>query len=86
VKYPTVDTFARHPREALMWLPRAHDVARIAAVCKAMGGLTCDVGAGTGLLAHLLEQAGAKVAAYDPAPPEKRYHSVETLGADHLTD
>lgn len=86
MKYPDVATFARAPREALMWLPRAHDVARIAAVCKAMGGLTCDVGAGTGLLAHLLEHAGAKVAAYDPTPPDKRYHAVETLDADHLSD
>ena len=86
VKLPAFDTFARRPREALMWIPRARDVARIAAACKASGTLVADVGAGTGLLAHLLEDAGVKVAAYDPAPPPAQFHPVEALSADHLTD
>jgi SAM-dependent methyltransferase len=86
VKDPTVETFARRPREALMWLPRARDVARVGAACRAAGGLVADVGAGTGLLARLLEQAGAKVAAYDPSPAATQYHPVERLDADQLTD
>ncbi|MFA5861348.1 MAG: hypothetical protein WDA16_06590 [Candidatus Thermoplasmatota archaeon] len=86
---PTVETFARRPREALMWLPRASDVARIAAACRAAGGeggLVADVGAGTGLLAKLVEEHGVKVAAYDPAPPAVTFHPVERLDADALSD
>jgi hypothetical protein len=79
-----LETFARRPREALLWLPRALDVARIRAVIGS--GIACDVGAGTGLLAHLLEREGAKVAAYDPAPPAWTFHAVERLDADQLTD
>lgn len=78
-----------------MWIPRASDVARIAAVCRVAGGsvadsgggpLVADVGAGTGLLAHLLEEQGIKVAAYDPTPPAQTFHPIETLDADALTD
>lgn len=86
VKLPPLDTFARRPRDALMWVPRASDIARIAAACRASGTLIADVGAGTGLLAHLLEREGIKVAAYDPAPPAVQYQAVETLDADHLSD
>lgn len=89
MKDPDVTTFARRPREALMWLPRARDIARIAAACKAAGGaggLVADVGAGTGLLAMLVEREGVKVAAYDPTPPKATFHPVELLDADKLSD
>lgn len=83
---PVVDDFGRRPRESLMWVPRAIDVARIAAACRFAGGLVADVGAGSGLLAHLLESQGVKVAAYDPTPPKRTFHPIETLDADKLTD
>jgi SAM-dependent methyltransferase len=86
VKLPTLEVFARRPREALMWLPRASDIARIAAACRAAGSVVGDVGAGTGLLAHLLENEGVKVAAYDPAPPAIQFHPIERLDADALSD
>lgn len=69
-----------------MWVPRGLDVARIASACKVAGRVVADVGAGTGLLAHLLEQEGVAVAAYDPHPPATRYHAIEPLDADRLTD
>lgn len=120
MKLPTLEDFGRRPRESLMWVPRAIDVARIAAACRVggkvvadpdappskservlsatsegtapapswptRGPLVADVGAGTGLLAHLLEQEGVAVAAYDPAPPERTFHPIEKLDADKLTD
>lgn len=93
---PTLDTFARRPRDALMWIPRAIDLARIRAALAAAGprvidvgarsrsegadvdderpqARVIDVGAGTGLLAHLLD---ANVEAVDTAPPRVRYHDV----------
>jgi hypothetical protein len=48
--------------------------------------LVADVGAGTGLLARLVEQQGVSVAAYDPRPPAVSYHPVEPLDADALSD
>lgn len=86
MKLPTLEDFGRRPREALMWVPRALDVARIAAACRVGGKVVADVGAGTGLLAHLLEQEGVAVAAYDPAPPARTFHPIEALDADKLTD
>lgn len=83
---PPLATFARRPREALMWIPRASDIARIAAVCRVGGTVVADVGAGTGLLAHLLEAQGVSVAAYDPTPPAQQFHPIETLDADALSD
>ncbi|MEA3198806.1 MAG: hypothetical protein QOE90_234 [Thermoplasmata archaeon] len=82
--WPTLDTFARRPRDALMWLPRAADVARIAAALRVAGPRVADVGAGTGLLAALLAREGVRVEASDAAPPAKRYHEVATRSADHL--
>lgn len=84
VDWPTLETFGRRPREALMWTPRALDVARIASVCQAAGGPVADVGAGTGLLARLVEGAGVPVRALDPKPPVKRYHEVEVADAAAL--
>lgn len=86
MKLPTVEDFGRRPRESLMWAPRALDVARIAAACRVAGSVVADVGAGTGLLAHLLEKEGVAVAAYDPSPPARQFHPIETLDADRLTD
>lgn len=87
MKLPTLEDFGRRPRQALMWVPRGLDVARIAAACKAAGRVVADVGAGTGLLAHLVErEGGVAVAAYDPAPPEATFHPIERLDADKLTD
>lgn len=86
MKLPTLEDFGRRPREALMWVPRAVDVARIAAACRAAGAVVADVGAGTGLLAHLLEKEGVAVAAYDPTPPSRTFHPIEALDADKLTD
>jgi len=68
-----------------MWVPRATDVARIAAVLRACGDHIVDVGAGTGLLASLLDQAGVKVEAVDPAPPGTTYVPVEQRSAEDLT-
>lgn len=42
--WPTLETFARRPRDALMWVPRAIDVARIAAALRAAGPRVVDVG------------------------------------------
>lgn len=67
-----------------MWTPRALDVARIAAVCQAAGGPAVDVGAGTGLLARLVEEVGVPVRAFDPHPTAKRYHAVEPAEAGSL--
>lgn len=74
VERPSFETFARRPREALMWVPRSRDVARIAAACRAAGPRVVDVGAGTGLLARLLADAGVDVEAYEPGDLSKRYH------------
>lgn len=82
--WPTLETFARRPRDALMWLPRSRDVARIAAALRVAGPRVADVGAGTGLLAALLEREGVAVQASDAAPPRLRYHSVEPRRADEL--
>lgn len=70
---PTLETFARRPRDALMWVPRAVDVARIRAALDVAGPRVVDVGAGTGLLARLL---GGPILPIDPAPPRVRYASV----------
>ena len=70
---PTLETFARRPRDALMWVPRSTDVARIDAALRVAGARVVDVGAGTGLLAHLLD---ASILAIDPAPAAVRYHPV----------
>ena len=86
MKLPTLEDFGRRPRQSLMWVPRGVDVARIAAACKAAGRVVADVGAGTGLLAHLVEREGVAVAAYDPAPPAATFHPIERLDADKLTD
>lgn len=86
MKLPTLEDFGRRPRESLMWVPRALDVARIAAACRASGTVVADVGAGTGLLAHLVEKEGIAVAAYDPSPPARQFHPIEPLDADRLSD
>lgn len=67
-----------------MWAPRAADVARVAAALRVAGPRVVDVGAGTGLLAALLAEAGVRVEAVDPAPPPVRYHGVEALPAGAL--
>lgn len=77
-------TFGRRPRDALMWAPRALDVARIAAALRVAGPRVADVGAGTGLLARLLGEAGVPVEASDPAPPARLYQPVAALDADAL--
>jgi SAM-dependent methyltransferase len=84
VEWPTVETFAWRPRDALMWLPRALDVARIAAACRAAGPRVADVGANTGLLARLLADAGVAVDASDPVPGRVRYHEVAVADAAAL--
>ncbi|HUR69729.1 MAG TPA: hypothetical protein VM370_10840 [Candidatus Thermoplasmatota archaeon] len=71
--WPELATFARRPRNALMWVPRALDLARIRAALSASGPRVVDVGAGTGLLAALLR---LPVDAVDPTPPAKRYHEI----------
>jgi hypothetical protein len=76
VDWPTVETFARRPRDALMWLPRARDVARIRAALEVAGPRAVDVGAGTGLLARLLDRP---IEAVDPTPPRVRYHEVRAV-------
>lgn len=68
-----------------MWLPRALDVARIAAVCQAAGPRVVDVGAGTGLLARMLQNEGVAVVATDPHPPPVRYVVVAAADAASLT-
>lgn len=73
VDLPTLDTFAKRPRDALMWVPRALDVARIRAALSVAGPRVVDVGAGTGLLAKLL---GGSILAIDAAPPRVRHHQV----------
>lgn len=73
VELPTLETFARRPRDALMWVPRALDVARIRAALEIAGPRVVDVGAGTGLLARLV---GGATLAVDPAPARVRYHQV----------
>ncbi|HEX2021447.1 MAG TPA: methyltransferase domain-containing protein [Candidatus Thermoplasmatota archaeon] len=82
--WPTLRTFAFRPREALMWIPRASDVARIAAACRAAGPRVVDVGAGTGLLARLLADAGVRVEASDPAPASPSFAPVARGAADGL--
>ncbi|HWH09065.1 MAG TPA: hypothetical protein VNX21_07680 [Candidatus Thermoplasmatota archaeon] len=86
MKLPTLEDFGRRPRQSLMWVPRALDVARVAAACRTAGAVVADVGAGTGLLAHLVEREGVAVAAYDPSPPETTFHPIERLDADKLSD
>lgn len=81
VELPDLATFARRPREALMWVPRAIDVARIRAALDAAGPRAVDVGAGTGLLAKLL---GTDVDAVDPTPPRVTYHPVRLPRAGHV--
>ena len=71
--WPTLDTFAYRPRDALMWVPRALDVARIRAALDVAGPRRVDVGAGTGLLAALLD---AGVDAVEPSAPRVRYHAL----------
>lgn len=78
---PTLETFARRPRHALMWVPRALDIARIQAALDVAGPRVIDVGAGTGLLAMLLAR---DVVAVDPAPPAVRYHPVGSYDG-HMT-
>lgn len=56
-----------------MWVPRAIDVARIRAVLEVAGPRRVDVGAGTGLLAHLLD---AGVLPVEPHPPRVRYATL----------
>jgi len=84
VDLPTLATFGRRPRDALMWTPRARDVARIAAALRVAGSRVADVGAGTGLLARLLEAEGVRVDASDPSPPAVCYHDVARLRADEV--
>lgn len=84
VEWPAVATFGRRPRDALMWPPRALDVARIAAALRVAGPRVADVGAGTGLLARLLAGAGVAVDAFDPLPPAIRYHDVAERDASAL--
>lgn len=69
-----------------MWIPRAADVARVAAACRAAGPRIVDVGAGTGLLARLLADEGVPVRAIDPAPPERRYSEVARASAEDLRE
>lgn len=76
VEWPTLATFAHRPRDALMWIPRALDVARIRAALAVAGPRVIDVGAGTGLLAKLLD---ADVQAIDPRPPRVRYQDVDGI-------
>lgn len=65
----TLRDFAERPRAALMWPPRARDVARIAAAARAVAGgapaRVLDAGAGSGLIARLLADAGLDVVAVD---------------------
>lgn len=84
VEPPTLETFGRRPRDALMWLPRAADVAAIAEVCRTVGPRVVDVGAGTGLLARLLLDEGIEVEAADPAPPPVQYVGVAQRDAEAL--
>ena len=81
---PTLATFARKPRDALMWPPRAADVAAIAEVCRTAGPRVVDVGAGTGLLARLLLEEGVEVEACDPEPAPVAYASVARRSAEEL--
>ena len=81
---PTLETFARRPRESLMWVPRAADVAAIAEVCRTAGPRVVDVGAGTGLLARLLLDEGVEVEAVDPAPPPVQFVDVTRRSAAEL--
>lgn len=67
-----------------MWVPRAADVARISAACRVAGPRVVDVGAGTGLLARLLADAGVRVRAFDPLPPKTSYHEVMRKRADEI--
>jgi hypothetical protein len=81
---PTLADFAFRPRDALMWVPRALDVARMAAALRIAGPTVRDVGAGTGLLSALLEGAGVAVEASDAQPPPRRHHGVAARRADEL--
>lgn len=78
---PDVATFARRPRDALMWLPRAQDVARIRAALDVAGPRRVDVGAGTGLLARLI---GGGVRAVDERPAAVRHAEVEAVSVEAL--
>lgn len=82
---PTLDTFARRPRDALMWIPRAADVAAIAEICRNVGPRVIDVGAGTGLLARLLQDEDVAVRAVDANPPPVQYVPVEKRAADEVS-
>jgi SAM-dependent methyltransferase len=68
-----------------MWPPRAADVAAITEVCRTAGPRVVDVGAGTGLLARLLQEEGVEVEACDPAPPPVAYTSVAKRSAEDLS-
>lgn len=67
-----------------MWVPRAADVAAIAEVCRTAGPRVIDVGAGTGLLARLLQDEDVKVEAVDPNPPPVQYVPVKPRGAEDV--
>jgi hypothetical protein len=83
VDQPTLATFAHRPRDALMWVPRAFDIARIRAALAVAGPRVVDVGAGTGLLAKLLDVG---VRAIDPQPPLVRYFEVDRIRPVDVSD
>lgn len=76
MEWPTLATFAHRPRDALMWIPRAVDIARIRAALDVAGPRRIDVGAGTGLLVKLLD---ADVVPFEPHPPRVRYTEPRSL-------
>lgn len=82
MEWPSLETFARRPRDALMWVPRALDIARLRAALDVAGPRRVDVGAGTGLLAALLD---AGVEAVDPTPARVRFAPVEGVATGSLT-
>lgn len=67
-----------------MWMPRAVDVAAIAEVCRTAGPRVVDVGAGTGLLARLLQDEDVKVEAVDPNPPAVQFVPVKPRSAEDV--
>lgn len=85
MELPPLATFGHRPRDALMWVPRERDVARIAAALRVAGRRVADVGAGTGLLAALLERHGVAVEASDAAPPPVQYTRVAKDEASTLS-